>query len=72
MRALDGWTFAGLPPSGEWLHAATVNLETLHGAVVERRVVLTKQFVVFGDAMGRALDWMPLHEVSSRSDSDSA
>jgi len=62
MRALDGWTFAGLP-SGEWLHAATINLETLHGAVVERRVVLTEQFVVFGDALGRALDWMPLHEV---------
>ena len=71
----EDWTFAPLPSVSKWLMEEDAELMTLHESMVERCAILTPDFVVFGDAQkdvirdhsseGRALDWIPLCEVST-------
>ena len=66
----DEWTFAPLPATDDWLVSAPVDLMTLHGSMVQRSAICTRDFLVFGEPegfdtprAGKALDWVPLHQV---------
>jgi hypothetical protein len=71
---VEAWTFVSLPERDSWIVDASVDLVTLHGSLVSRRVILTHDFLVLAEDFqqhpsnlrfpGRALDWVPLFEVS--------
>ena len=71
---VEAWTFVPLPERGSWIVDASVDLVTLHGSLVSRRAILTHDFLVLAEDFqqhpsnlrfpGRALDWVPLFEVS--------